>query len=310
LSRILIVDGHNLFIRYYSILKSNDPNNLGNSIVMFINAISREIYNRNIEQVYVVFDSGSKIHKDYDSNYKSSRGKAPLLENTTEEENFFKLIYDLQSILKCIVKVVKIKFEEGDMVISYLVKKFKSNNIIYIMSNDNDFFQLLEDNVYILRGKDILLTLSNYSTILKYLEFIDPNSYAVWKSIKGDRVDNVAGVYGIGYKTLSKIFFELAKNHVVIKTPKDLKDNLYLLPPKISEKLEKSYDIIEHNYRLVSLSMEAGLISHWGKLEIESEIAKPFTMKEQEALKILEPYKNYIIGDVNSYFNLYKKLKY
>ncbi len=310
MDKVLIVDGHNLFIRYYSVISHSDPLNLGNAVVMFLNSISREIYNRGITQVYVVFDGGAKMHKQYDSNYKVNRGKASSLRTSSEDEKFFDHLYLTRQILKNIVKVIRIKYEEGDIVMSYLAEKYSKDNLVYIVSNDNDFFQLLKDNVNIIRSKDIMLTIQNYSTVLKHLEYVDPESYALWKAIRGDSCDNVSGVYGVGYKTLSTIFFEFLKNHKRVITPNDLKENMALLPKKISDKLEKSINLIDHNYRLVSLSMEWGLLSHFGRLEIEADLSKPFVIDETEAKTLMEPYKKYINGDFDNYFSMYRRLKY
>lgn len=309
--KILIVDGHNIFMRYFYAIEANDPLNIGNSVILFLNSLSREIYSRGITQVYVVFDGGARLHKQYDSNYKMDRGKAPSFRHSIEQKPFFETIFTLKQILKQIIKQIIIKYEEGDMVMSYLIDKFKKDNLVYLMSNDNDFFQLLDDNVFIIKKGGYILSYSNYTTLIPSLLYIKPKSYPLWKSIMGDTCDNVTGVFGIGEKALEKIFFEFFKANKNVVTPEDLKNNLSLLPEKLYTKLSKSMDIIVHNYKLVSLSMFTGLLSHWGKLEIEYSLSAPFLFNNKEALKLVEPYKKYMnVQDPSLYFSAFSRLKY
>ncbi len=82
-----------------------------------------------------------------------------------------------------------------------------TNNDLYeyiIVSTDTDFIQLINNNIslYIPRGKKSII-LNKEKVYEKYN--IYPNQYILYKSLIGDKSDNIKGIKGIGKITAINI---------------------------------------------------------------------------------------------------------
>jgi 5'-3' exonuclease len=94
---------------------------------------------------------------------------------------------------------------EADDYIASLTERFKKKFKVFIASSDSDFYQLLGDQVnqIILKRKDNYEVLNHLSVQDKL--GIPPSEYVFWKSLVGDRADNIQGIKGIGSKRATKI---------------------------------------------------------------------------------------------------------
>lgn len=101
------------------------------------------------------------------------------------------------------IRQVEVDYIEGDdLIAQYILTKPEDESVI-IYSRDKDYYQLISEDVYVLRPADnIIVTPSNFKKLFGYTHL---NSLMV-KCFEGDSSDNVSGVPGIALKTLLKYF--------------------------------------------------------------------------------------------------------
>ena len=140
---------------------------------------------------------------------------------------------------------------EADDVISYAVQnqKYKGWQKI-IVSSDKDFFQLCDNETVLYRP--IQKAFVNKPRILN--EFgIHPSNFAMARAIAGDGSDNLAGVRGVGLKTIAKKMEFFAEENSV--TFDDLyeyceNDNTGL---KAFSSILENKEVIQNNYKIMQL---------------------------------------------------------
>lgn len=203
--KILIIDGHNLLFRMFYGIPSSIKNSEGKEIkglVGFLGSIKKLIKEFNPYTIIVVFDSESSAssNKLLDSEYKSNRLD---YSSVPEDKNPFSVLPAIKKALNYLeITNVEVKDNEADDYIASL-----TNNTLYeyiIVSTDTDFIQLINDNtyLYIPRGKKSIL----YNKDKVYEKYnIYPNQYVLYKSLIGDKSDNIKGIKGIGKITATKI---------------------------------------------------------------------------------------------------------
>lgn len=250
MEKVLIIDGNNLLFQMFYGMPSKIYNKSGETIhatIGFISATMRLIKLIDASKVIVVFDEdGSEDRKQEYEDYKSNRinnwDELPSDEVPFNEED---------KIIKCLeymnIKVLKSKNMEADDLIASLAILYKDNNKVYISSYDSDFFQLIDNNISIIRYK------GKNSKIIDENEFINsfgftPNKYVFYKCLVGDSADNIKGITGIGKKRATNIvnncscFDELLNNA-----------NKYL-PSKIAEMLNGEKDRFLLNNKIITLT--------------------------------------------------------
>lgn len=281
----LIIDFSNMF--FISFCASPDQNNSGDhigGITGFLKTLQKQIREQNPTNIYIVFDGagGSKKRKGMNSNYKEGRSvPKPLRLNRTfeyetpeeETENRRQQQAALVSLLGCLpVYQIILSGVEADDAISYIAQKLgKNNEKCVILSNDKDFFQLLDDNISVYRpAKKAIITKNDVIE-----EFnIHPNNFVISRAIEGDNSDNLKGVPGVGLKGLSNRFPELKEEKWL-----SIDDFILLTEEKQKEKDYKMYSsildnkkVIEENYKIMQLATP--LIDFDNQQVLEDSITK------------------------------------
>lgn len=141
---------------------------------------------------------------------------------------------------------------EADDVISFVAREynFKSWQTI-ILSADKDFIQLLNKNTILYRP-----TQNDIKTVKGIIEEynIHPNNFALARSIVGDKSDNLKGVYGVGLKTVSKIFPEIKQEKTVLLNEiKELCEIRQENGKKVFKEILDNFDLIKKNYSVMNL---------------------------------------------------------
>lgn len=204
------MDGTNFFIRGFSastaLSFNGDP--IG-GVFSVLNALKRICEVTRPHSVVIVFDGegGSQkrreIYKEYKSQRKPIKIRTNYLDAADTEQNLHFQFNKLIELLECLpVHIIRLKNVEADDVIGYLCEHYAEGQKI-VASSDLDFYQLLNDKTIIYcPSKKVLKTKLDCIN-----EFgVHPNNFAFAKALVGDKSDNIKGVSGMGFKTLTKLF--------------------------------------------------------------------------------------------------------
>lgn len=209
--KILLIDGTNGFVRYYAVLPHLDPNGepIG-GVVGFLRSLASFVRKTKADKVIIVWDGpgGSQKRRTILKDYK--KGRKPIRLNrgieytaVDSEKNKIKQRVILAEYLKNLpVEQITIQNIEADDVIGYLVGYFENDQKI-IVSNDKDFFQLLNERTIIYSPTEKEFR-NRHWVYEKY--GIHCHNFALARAIIGDRSDNIDGIRGIGLKRLLQYF--------------------------------------------------------------------------------------------------------
>lgn len=212
--KVLLIDGLNLFFRNFSAINAIAPNgaHIG-GLGGFLNSLGRLMVNHRPTQVYVFFDGAESTNrkKRILPEYKKGRGTHRITNKfifrSADEEHEAKLgqLRRLIEYLKFLpVKTVIINGIEADDAISYVARQLEHKSTI--ISSDKDFLQIVSDKISVYRPiEKVLYT----PTVIKEKYKILPENFIIYKTLLGDKSDNVDGVKGIGPKGVTKLFPEL-----------------------------------------------------------------------------------------------------
>tara|TARA_R110001592_G_scaffold228361_3_gene484907 strand:- start:2112 stop:2990 length:879 start_codon:yes stop_codon:yes gene_type:complete len=262
-------------------------------IVGFFNNVIRLIERINPEHIYVIWESGgSKRKRDLYPDYKKGRRPAKLnryyedIPDTLENRNFqIKTLVDLLD--KFPITQIYVEDAEADDAIGYIAKYKLSKQNKIVISSDHDFYQLINKNLII--WSPTLKAFVNSEKVVDRFG-VHPNNFCLAKCITGDSSDNIPGIKGISYKTLTKYFpkFSLEEDYLILEFFNDVTDLKKIKKLKVLDRLSctTSQDLIKRNWKLVHLDMQ-NLVSHQVQ-KINEKVENPKkTMNNIGAHKLL-----------------------
>lgn len=265
---ILIVDAMNMLIRSFSLLKAMNPDghHIG-GLVGFLRSLGYVTRIFDPTRVVVVWDGkgGSANRKNIDPNYKANRATSRIthwgLYDTKEEETeaLIGQLYRVQDYLECLpIQQLSMEKLEADDVIAYIANEAGASskvNKVTIVSSDKDFLQLVDKTIEVYAPvKKKTFTKDNIFEELKVL----PENYNVVKALTGDNSDNLAGVKGLGIKTIVSEFPNLLKDpacdlqYIYDTCAAKLKEKKV---KKIFPKIITEWDRVETNFQLMDLNV-------------------------------------------------------
>jgi DNA polymerase-1 len=258
--RVLLIDGLNLFFRNFAMM--NFVNEQGvhiGGLGGFLRSLNSLINQVQPTSVYVVFDGvgSSTNRKNMLPEYKSGRNLVRITNwdvfESLDDEHDAKVdqIVRLIHYLKCLpVKTLSLDKVEADDIIAYLsdILPIKHNSQVFIVSNDKDFVQLVNNNVTLYRPAE-----KEYYTpqTVKDNFGILAENFIIYKTLLGDQSDKVEGVKGLGQKGILKKFPELAERTISFKelieicAAKHKKHVTYSRVVFDVERLEKNFQIMD-----------------------------------------------------------------
>lgn len=262
-SRVLIVDALNTFMRSYAAIPAmdDDGNHIG-GMAGFMKSLGFAIRNFKPTRVVLVFDGkgGSqrrrKIYKEYKANRKPPTRLNRQYDMTTDEqerENMKWQLVSLVEMVECLpVSILALDHIEADDTIAYmseLVTKKGGTSIIY--STDKDFMQMVNENVKVYnpvkkKTFDIDVILETYG--------VHPDNFVFFRSLLGDKSDNIDGIKGAGEKTLLKYIPEFADPNIEVNL--DLIEQKYAdakKKPKVIETILDNSSVVHRNLQLMNL---------------------------------------------------------
>lgn len=264
---ILIVDAMNMLIRSFSLLKAMNPSGAHvGGLVGFLRSLGYVTRIFDPTRVIVVWDGkgGSANRKNIDPNYKAQRATSRIthwgLYDTKAEETeaLIGQLFRTQDYLECLpVQQLMMEKLEADDIIAYIAKRASISNVkkCTIVSSDKDFLQLVDSTVEVYAPvKKKTFTESNIFDELKVL----PENYNIVKALLGDNSDNLAGVKGLGIKTILSEFPlltnkpDLSLDYVYNVCAEKLEGKKV---KKIFPKIITEWDRVETNYKLMDLNI-------------------------------------------------------
>lgn len=266
---ILVIDAMNMLIRSFSLLKAMNPSghHVG-GLVGFLRSLGFVTRTFDPTRVLIVWDGkgGSANRKNIDQNYKANRATSRIthwgLYDTKAEETeaLIGQLFRTQDYLDCLpVQQLMMEKLEADDIIAYLAKTASdTNKKLTIVSSDKDFLQLVDKNVEVYAP--VKKRVINENNIKEELGGVIPENYNIIKALLGDNSDNLAGVKGLGIKTILSEFPDLIDKpgmtleYVYDVCAAKLEDKKV---KKIFPKILTEWDRVETNFKLMDLHVTA-----------------------------------------------------
>jgi len=283
--RVLLIDGLNLFFRNFAMMKmvNQDGAHIG-GLGGFLRSLNYLINQLQPTSVYVVFDgAGSSTNrKNLLSEYKSGRNLVRITNwdifDSLEEEHDSKINQTVRLIhyLKCLpVKTISMNKVEADDIIAYLSNTLsnKHDSKVFIVSNDQDFIQLVNDKITVYRPaekefytKDMVK--NNYGVLSE--------NFILYKTLLGDQSDKVGGIKGLGKKGIIKKFPELLERPLTFDELMDIAE-AKLKEHVIYARILQDEDRLKNNFKIMDLGKP--LVD-----EVEKQYIEEFTQESAPAL--------------------------
>ena len=243
---LLVIDGNNLLFQMFYGLPAPVYSKSGKSIhatIGFVSFVLKQVRLLGADGVSVVFDSDTSAERhEILPEYKANRP------DWNEEEESEIPFSEEENIVKCLrylgIEPVYSVGMEADDVIATVAKRYSSERDVIISSFDSDFFQLIDDHVSVLRYRGKASVLWDKAYFREKYGF-SPEHYALWKSVVGDKSDNIPGVPGIGEKRGSVLMREYAGTGA-------LKGEC--LTERLRKSLSDNMETVERNLKLIRLS--------------------------------------------------------
>lgn len=245
---LLLVDGSNLLFQMFYGMPARIVNSQGRAIhgtLGFVGALLKIIKMVSPTHIAVLFD-GESTNPRYslDSDYKANR---PDYSETTEEETPFSQLPDIFSALK----FLRIPFAEttacetDDWVSGYAHTYGKSCKIV-ISSFDSDYFQLVSENVSVLRYRGEKTQICTPLFVQDKFG-VKPCQYADFKCLVGDTSDNIKGASKVGPKTAKELISQFKSLENILKNCDEISK------PAIKASIIEGRERLRLNYQLIKL---------------------------------------------------------
>ena len=204
---LILIDGHALAFReYYALERTGMKTSEGVdswAVYGFFKAVFDLLKNEKIkpDSIAVAFDVGRQTFRvEKYSEYKATREAMPDSLHT----QLGLIIEGLQSFN--IPIYTKEGFEADDVIGTIVTKAAKLGHKTYILTGDQDSFQLVDKEGFVkvlIPSKGELITY-DWNKVYEKLG-VWPNQVIDYKGLRGDSSDNIPGVKGIGEKTAQKL---------------------------------------------------------------------------------------------------------
>ncbi|MDD4493100.1 MAG: 5'-3' exonuclease H3TH domain-containing protein [Eubacteriales bacterium] len=252
--KLLIIDGHNLLFQMFFGMPSRIINKDGKAIqgtLGFVGALLKIVRLTEPTHIVALFDGEHENDRaELNAEYKANRTDYSAV---AEENNPFSQLPDVYTALD----FLKIKHTEAaeletdDVIASYAIKCGAKMQIV-ISSFDSDFFQLINDNVTVLRYRGDKTVICDSEYIQERLG-VSPNQYADFKSLTGDSCDNIKGADKVGPKTAAQLISQFGTLNNILENAEQISK------PSVRESIIENTKRLKVNYRLIMLDDKAPL---------------------------------------------------
>jgi len=289
--KVLIIDGLNTFIRAFAVSPvTNDDGIHVGGITGFLMSIGYAIRMLQPTRVIICFDGkgGSQRRRKLFPDYKANRLVRTKLNRTnafgdkdSESENMKMQLGRLIQYLDHLpVQILAPENIEADDAIAYISKQLLTKSKIFIMSSDKDFIQLVDDRIAVWSPTKKKLYFKN-DVFEDYK--LPAHNYLLYRTLTGDKSDNIPGIRGTGVITLQKRLPILFSDEVV--TIDKLIDECQDSKVKVMQTISESKQAIELNYKLMQLHDVD--ISGSSKSKIMNTIYNPICRMNTSQFKVM-----------------------
>jgi DNA polymerase I len=229
MKNILLLDGYNLIYRarYSGMNKGNNS-----TVFNFFRGIRPLVEKFNPDIAYFILEGKPVKRLNLDPNYKGQRVY-------DDKDGFNRQRKDIINTLKEFFPFIVVKHNdfECDDIINHLAAIDHKNDNVTIVSSDTDFIQSVNENIKL------------YNPVRK--QFIEGTTYnyVAWKSLVGDKSDNIEGFKGIGNKKAIKLLNESNKLEELLSTKENklkFDNNNFMI--KFHTLEEKEIENISYSY--------------------------------------------------------------
>lgn len=275
--RLFLVDAYALIFRgYYAFIKNPRINSKGvdtSAIMGFMNSLLDVIKRERPDHLAVCFDRGGSVDRvEMFTEYKANRDETP--------EAIRIAVPYIESILKAmhIPILVKEGYEADDIIGTLAKKAEKEDYITYMVTPDKDFAQLVSENIFMYKprfggGYDIW----GIPEVQQNFEVKRPEQVIDFLAMKGDAIDNIPGLPGVGDKTAKKFL-------ATYGSIEGLLENTHELKGKMKEKIEANAELGLLSKKLATIMLDVPVEFH----EEDFELNTPDIPKIKEIFNELE----------------------
>ena len=234
--RLFLLDAYALIFRgYYAFIKNPRINSKGldtSAILGFTNSLLDVIKRERPDHLAVCFDRGGSVDRvEMFPEYKANRDATP--------EAIKIAVPYIENILKAmhIPILVKEGYEADDVIGTLSKQAEKQGYKTFMVTPDKDFAQLVSENIFMYKPRFG----GGYETwgveeVKKNFEIDHPDQVIDFLGMKGDAVDNIPGLPGVGDKTAKKFL-------ALYGSMEGLLANTHELKGKMKEKVEASAEL-------------------------------------------------------------------
>lgn len=248
---LILIDGHALAYRAFHALPptlSTSDGELTNAVFGFASMLLTVLQEFQPDYVAVAFDVGRTFRHDLSEDYKATRAKMP-----DQLASQLDRIKDLVSAFN--IPIFEAEGYEADDVLGTLARRAEEQGVeTIIVTGDTDAFQLIDTHTRVYTSGRRFSDTQLYDEAAVMERFgLRPEQLIDFKSLTGDKSDNIPGVTGVGEKTAATL---LAK----YGTLENIYDHLHEIEPKRARTaLEQGKDAAFESKRLVQIVRDVPL---------------------------------------------------
>ena len=225
-NKLFLIDAYALIFRaYYALIRNPLINSKGmnvSAISGFTNTLVDLIHKEKPTHLAVVFDLGQTNRAIEHDFYKANRQETP-------EDIKDSVPYIMDIIKGFHIPILMLQGYEADDIIGTIAKqKAKEGHLVYMVTPDKDFAQLVGDNIFVYKpgrqGSDVEIL--GVKEIKEQWEIERPEQVIDILGMWGDSVDNIPGIPSVGEKTAKKLIAEYGSMENVIANADKIKGKL------------------------------------------------------------------------------------
>lgn len=216
---LYLIDGHSQVFKAYHAIQhlSNSKGIPTNAVYGFTQILHRLLKSRTPQYLAVVFDSGGPTfrHETYEQ-YKANRAEAP--EDLSQQMGY---IFQILDALR-IPTLAREGFEADDIIATITRKATEEGYQVVIVTADKDLFQLVNDNVRVLRLDPDNEKEFDAEAVREKMG-VYPDKILDLLSMMGDASDNIPGIRKIGPKTAAALLDQFGTLEKILDSTDQLK---------------------------------------------------------------------------------------